>query len=167
MITRDITSATKQHSVARVCFTGHSMGAALALMAAKRYGNADYRGGITKNATISCHAFGCPPFADAVFWRGFTEDVDDHVAVNLHNDIVPVIPVHPRFSSSPPNTLELTTNGIACCILDTQVPSTPSRIVRRAARCGSMTAVVANHEAGAYLTSIDCLIERIKQSCAS
>jgi hypothetical protein len=164
LITRDIACAVRKREITRVCFTGHSMGAALALMAAKRYGNASDRVHILREATISCHAFGGPPFADIVFWNGFLDDIDDHVAVNLHNDVVPVIPVHPRFSSSPPNTLEITTDGIACCILDTQKSSTPSRLVRRAARCGSMTSIVENHEASTYLTSIDRLIDRIKHT---
>jgi hypothetical protein len=163
LITRDIAYAVRKREITRVCFTGHSMGAALALLAARRYGNSDDRANILGDATITCHAFGVPPFADVMFWHGFLYDVDDHVAVNLHNDVVPVIPVHPRFSSSPPNTLEITTDGIACCILDTQKSSTPSRLVRRAARCGSMTAIVANHEASTYLTSLDRFMDRIQQ----
>ena len=158
MITRDIANVVKKRRIRRVCFTGHSMGAALALMAAKRYGAV---GDVTNNVMVACHAFGGPPFADAVFWRGFVDDVDNHLAINLRDDVVPVIPVHTAFSSSPPDTIELTHDGIARCIMDTYAPPKTSRLVNRAARCGSVASIVANHEASAYLHSIDRLLERI------
>lgn len=161
MLSDDIAKVVKQRKVRRICFTGHSMGAAMAFIAAKRYGTmSDVDGG----TDIVCHAFGGPPFADKTFWHGFVDHVDDHVAINLRNDVVSVIPVNATFCSAPPNTLELTTDGTSTCVKDTQVPPLMSHLISRAARCGSMEAIITNHESKTYLHSIDRLLKRVNAS---
>jgi hypothetical protein len=56
-----VTDYRLKHSLAEICFTGHSLGAALALLASSRFANHD----------ISLYTFGCPRVGDGAF-RGRT-----------------------------------------------------------------------------------------------
>jgi alpha-beta hydrolase superfamily lysophospholipase len=52
-----VTDYRKQHPYAEVCFTGHSLGAALAVLAFSRFADPD----------ISLYTLGCPRVGDAAF----------------------------------------------------------------------------------------------------
>lgn len=89
---------------------GHSMGGAMAVMAATQF---------YKKHPVTVHTFGCPMFANMAVYELFLGI--QHVSVQLQYDIIPIIPIHPSFLHLP-NTLVLTDKGVGSCLIKKNIP---------------------------------------------
>lgn len=79
----------------RVVVCGHSLGGALATLAAAHL--ADLR----VAPDVRCYVFGCPRVGNRAFVRWFTGVVTEHWRVNNTDDPVPKIPISLRFKHVP------------------------------------------------------------------
>lgn len=70
----------------RIIFAGHSLGGALAQIAAAYYGE------IFDYSHVACHSFGSPRVGNKYFVEWFSEHVDENIRVMNRNDPVPMIP---------------------------------------------------------------------------
>lgn len=70
----------------RIIFSGHSLGGALAQIAAAYYGD------IFEELFITCYTFGSPRVGNTYFVEWFSNSVDEHVRVVNEGDPVPMIP---------------------------------------------------------------------------
>lgn len=71
-----------------ITFCGHSMGGAVASIAAAYYGSM-----FNKNKNVICHSFASPLVGDAGFCGWFQESVNESKRVVLKGDLVPLIPI--------------------------------------------------------------------------
>jgi hypothetical protein len=160
-ITQDLKKIVGLGGVDCIRFTGHSMGAAIAALAAGHY--SEGRGGIDGNIGIACDAFGSPQFADRAFAARF--DRVDHISVHMEHDIVPMIPIQPNFAYMP-STVELTSDGVASCIMDLQNRRSFMAFTKVAMRYGSLKAITANHAIDAYWTGLRMFLKRFGTAVA-
>ena len=147
-ISRDIAALARTHGCCEVRFTGHSMGGGMAAIAAAHYAVQPLLA-----TTISCHAFGTPDFADAAFLELLGED---HVAVTLLGDIVPLLPAHPTFRSMP-HTLQLTLEGVASCMLPKGTRrrlASPVALACALTSGASLGGMVQGHSCNAYMRAL-------------
>lgn len=72
--------------VKRIVFSGHSLGGALAQIAAAYYGD------VFEELFIACYTFGSPRVGNSHFVEWFTKSVDDHVRIAHDRDPIPMIP---------------------------------------------------------------------------
>lgn len=70
-----------------ITFTGHSLGGALAIMAAAYYGNMS-----NKNSIITCHTFGTPKVGDVEFCNWYQQGVYESANIINYTDVVPCLP---------------------------------------------------------------------------
>lgn len=78
----DITRMLDEHPDARVLvFAGHSLGGALAQIAAAFYGSM-----LERPYRIVCHTFGSPRVGNKMFVRWFTDAVDENIRVQNSRD---------------------------------------------------------------------------------
>ena len=70
----------------RIIFTGHSLGGALAQIAAAYYGD------VFEDLFVTCYTFGSPRVGNSHFVEWFSKNVDEHVRVVNEFDPVPMIP---------------------------------------------------------------------------
>jgi Lipase (class 3) len=159
-ITRDIAALLRGGQVAEVRFTGHSMGGGMAAIAATHYASNGVSCG--DRVSFSCHAFGTPDFADAAFIEVLGRRVREHVSVTLANDIVPLLPVHPRFRNLP-HELQLSPDGVAACVLPRHPQHGQQRHARdasvlltlaRMVTCAGPEGIVQGHACSAYVSAI-------------
>lgn len=73
-------------NVKRIIFAGHSLGGALAQIAAAYYGD------VFDFAHVACHTFGSPRVGNSHFVEWFEKNVDENVRVANRKDPVPMIP---------------------------------------------------------------------------
>lgn len=71
-----------------VTFCGHSLGGAIALLAAAYYGNVS-----NNNIGISCHTFGAPKVGDSEFIQWLNEGSTEIVNIVNEGDVVPCFPL--------------------------------------------------------------------------
>lgn len=83
-ITKTLLKLTENAS--RVIFSGHSLGGALAQIAAAYYGD------ILEDVFITCYTFGSPRVGNKYFVKWFSSRVDENVRVINENDPVPMVP---------------------------------------------------------------------------
>ncbi|MBW4454216.1 MAG: 50S ribosome-binding GTPase [Nostoc indistinguendum CM1-VF10] len=75
----------------KICFTGHSLGGALATLAAYRLRNRDF--------TISVYTFGAPRVGDSAFASRYKDSKVPHFRIENKNDIVPHLPPNDQTQS--------------------------------------------------------------------
>ena len=83
-ITKSLLKLTE--NATRIIFTGHSLGGALAQIAAVYYGD------MLKDIFITCYTFGSPRVGNKYFVEWFSNSVDENVRVVNDNDPVPMVP---------------------------------------------------------------------------
>lgn len=88
-----ITKEIERCSIDTITFSGHSLGAALATVAAAYYGY-KYKG----SPAIICHTFGCPRVGNTHFMELFQTYVHEHARITNEKDPVPIIPVSGSFT---------------------------------------------------------------------
>jgi alpha-beta hydrolase superfamily lysophospholipase len=71
-----------------VTFCGHSLGGAIAMLAAAYYGNLS-----NNNIGVACHTFGAPKVGDGAFMEWLDDGVEDLVNLVNDGDIVPALPL--------------------------------------------------------------------------
>jgi predicted lipase len=76
----------REHTAKRIVFAGHSLGGALAQIAAAYYGE------IFDYSCVVCHTFGSPRVGNKYFVEWFSKHVDENVRVMNRNDPVPMMP---------------------------------------------------------------------------
>lgn len=85
-ITQEITDNFE--SIDNLHFTGHSLGAGLATLAAAYYGD------LYKNIiNIICHTIGSPRVGNVPFTEFFKKNVNEHVRIMNEKDPVPLLPI--------------------------------------------------------------------------
>lgn len=77
-----------------ITFTGHSMGGALAIVAAAYYGNMS-----NKNSIITCHTFGTPKVGDREFYNWYKQGVHESINVVNYTDVIPCLPSLQTYTS--------------------------------------------------------------------
>lgn len=83
----EITKRLVHHSDAsKIIFAGHSLGGALAQIAAAYYGE------IFDYSFVACHTFGSPRVGNTHFVEWFSKHVDENVRVSNRFDPVPMVP---------------------------------------------------------------------------
>lgn len=87
----DITKRLVKASGKNIVFAGHSLGGALAQIAAAYYGE------VFDFAKVVCHTFGSPRVGNRYFVEWFSKWVDENVRVENKLDPVPMIPQFPRW----------------------------------------------------------------------
>jgi hypothetical protein len=98
-----VTNYRQSHPQAEICFTGHSLGAALAVLASSRF----------TDASISLYTYGCPRVGDQTFCGRVLADPHRKMVrfVNL-NDSVTHIPLQSAlYQHAPPNCFRFDENG--------------------------------------------------------
>lgn len=83
-------------SVSNLTFCGHSLGGALAIIAATYYGMM-----LHKRCEINCHTFGTPKVGNKELSLVFNDHVNESYHFINNNDIVPMFPVYPLDYSLP------------------------------------------------------------------
>ena len=97
-----------------IYFIGHSMGGAIALISAVEASNI-FKECDTK---IHCYTFGAPVAGCRRYIENAKKRIDDIVSIEIHNDIVPSLPLNPLFSRMDEDiTLRLQTGKNSFCIL--------------------------------------------------
>lgn len=150
LLTRDLGCARRTETGGRpvsVRFVGHSMGGALAMLAAAHYSSR------FPAWEMRSETFGCPPFADHRF-ASVMRDLD-HVVVVHEDDVVPLIPMHPSYVHMP-NTFTLAADGTSCRCDEGSLEEkiTCAAFVRKALGYGSYQVLVRNHGLMAYTTAL-------------
>lgn len=86
----EITKRLIKHLDAKnIIFSGHSLGGALAQIAAAYYGE------ILDFSNVICHTFGSPRVGNKYFVEWFSKHVDENIRVENNRDPVPMIPQLP------------------------------------------------------------------------
>jgi len=89
----DIAARAKSVPMRTVTCCGHSLGGAIATIAAAHLAAASH--------DVRCYTFGCPRVGNRKFARWFARIVPDHWRVNNEQDPVPMIPLSFRFVHTP------------------------------------------------------------------
>ena len=100
-ITCDILKLISDYDIKRITFAGHSLGGALAKIAAPHYA---YLLGSKKH--VACHTFGATAVGNDKFVDWFMKIVDEHYRIEVEDDIIPMIPIHETYKHLP-NVLKL------------------------------------------------------------
>lgn len=90
-----------------ITFCGHSLGGAIALFAAAYYSNMT-----NNNIQIACHTFGAPKMGDIEFHRWLEEGTTDIMNIVAEGDVVPHLPVCPKYVSGNRVILHNTKNSV-------------------------------------------------------
>lgn len=85
----------KEENIKKIFFTGHSLGGALAQIAAAYYSD------IFDFAHVVCHTFGSPRVGNRYFVEWFSQNVDEYVRVINKKDPVPMIPSFHYWNHTP------------------------------------------------------------------
>lgn len=88
-ITSDILRISSSLEIDKIVFSGHSLGGALATIAAPYYSNI-FRG----SKYIACHTFGSTAVGNEEFVNWFNENVNENYRVECEYDIIPLLPIH-------------------------------------------------------------------------
>ena len=153
-ITRDMRAVLSTADVDHVQFTGHSMGAAMAMLAMAHYTTNN----ILSPSATSCDSFGSPQFADAAFFSHAMRGADC-ACIHMMDDVVPLMPMHPRFVYTD-GALELTREGVASCNRDARLQhrrSTCPEFAQRLIKNGSLAQLVDTHSIMAYANALMAL----------
>lgn len=143
VISDDIRKIIKEYPIERIVFTGHSMGGAIACIAAAYYSN------MFKNIHITCHTFGSPPTGNAAFVKWFNNGVDESTRLEIEEDIVPLIPINKDFKHVP-GGVKLKKDGDiehAYEVMFTSYADILSRVIRK----DDFQEVSANHSCERYI----------------
>ena len=87
-LTVDIKDIMSSHPIERIVFAGHSMGGAIAIIAAAYYGN------LFSTTHITCHTFGCPYVGNKAFVKWYAHNVDESIRLEIEEDLVPMIRIN-------------------------------------------------------------------------
>jgi hypothetical protein len=101
-ITSDILKICNSFEVEKLVFSGHSLGGALAMIAAPYYSSL-FRG----NKHIVCHTFGSTTVGNDKFIEWFCKQVNEHLRIEYEDDIIPIIPIADTYKHAP-NCIKLT-----------------------------------------------------------
>jgi Lipase (class 3) len=88
VLTDHLVSDMRLQRAPHVTFCGHSLGGAIAMLAAAYYGNLS-----NNNIGVACHTFGAPKVGDAAFLEWLDDGVDDLVNLVNDGDLVPALPL--------------------------------------------------------------------------
>jgi hypothetical protein len=88
-ITSDILRISNSFDIEKIVFSGHSLGGALATIAAPYYSNI-FRG----SKYIACHTFGSTAVGNENFVEWFKDNVNENYRVECEYDIIPLLPIH-------------------------------------------------------------------------
>ena len=146
-----VLSSDDASDIDMIHFTGHSMGAAIALLAAAHYRHT------LPGVHVSADVFGVPTFSDVAFADLIRRM--DVVVYNMEHDVVPLIPVHRKFVHVP-GSVELSVDGIAKCRL-APIPTTMIRFCRKLSQLGTMDKVVMHHSAQCYSVALNHMMRRL------
>lgn len=103
----EITKRLVHHLDAKnIIFAGHSLGGALAQIAAAYYGE------ILDFSNVVCHSFGSPRVGNKYFVEWFTKHVDENIRVQNKRDPVPMIPQLPYWLHTTSKCYSLTDDAI-------------------------------------------------------
>lgn len=105
-ITSDILKLISEHDIKKIVFAGHSLGGALAKIAAPHF---SYLLGSKKY--IACHTFGTTTVGNDKFVEWFVNNVNEHYRVEFEDDIIPLIPIHESYQHIP-NVIKLSDSSI-------------------------------------------------------
>jgi hypothetical protein len=157
MITNDVYRAMDSKAVQEIHFVGHSMGGAVAAIAASYY--ALKKKHLSK-AKITCHTFGNPHFADETLSNTIQEEVDEHICVHVRDDIIPFIPIYPDFKHLP-NILEIDADGNPSCMIDFDLSY--AHFVRKVFNAGNVTMIYKNHSCISYYNLLFTLYKHLER----
>jgi hypothetical protein len=159
MITADLCSVklSKRSKPREIVFTGHSMGGAIAAIAASYYGS--LLGG---DVSIHCHTFGTPMFADSKLGDDLLSQVEDHVCVFLKEDVIPCIPINREFTHLP-RIIELDDKGTVSCRID-DVNVSYSSFLLKLAQARTIDGVFKSHSSYTYYARLYKLYQRLLKS---
>lgn len=87
-LTVDIKDIIASHPIERIVFAGHSMGGAIAIIAAAYYGN------LFATTHITCHTFGCPSVGNDAFVKWYAHNVDESIRLEIEEDLIPLISIN-------------------------------------------------------------------------
>lgn len=88
-ITSDILRISNSFEIDKIVFSGHSLGGALATIAAPYYNNI-----FSGSKYIACHTFGSTSVGNENFVNWFNENVNENYRVECEYDIIPLLPIH-------------------------------------------------------------------------
>ena len=103
-ITNDIKNIIKLHNIERIIFTGHSLGACVASIAAAYYAS------MFKDLYITCHTFAMLRTGNDKFVDWFKSGVDECTRIEIQEDIVPLLYINKDFVHIP-NGVKLKRSG--------------------------------------------------------
>lgn len=141
-----------------IIFTGHSMGGALAALAAGYYGALSTLYNLS-SVRMLCHTFGNPVFADSTLGRDILSHVDDHICVFMTEDVIPFIPIHSDFKHLP-RIIELDSEGVASCRIEDT--SSYMRFFNKLWCAGSFESIFKSHSSYMYYRRLHTLYLCIK-----
>lgn len=136
-------------------FVGHSMGGAVAAIAASYY---SLNKPVESDATIVCHTFGNPHFADEALSDTVKTKVDEHICVQATDDIIPFIPIYPDFKHLP-NILEIDAHGIPSCMYDCDLSY--AHFLKKLLNAGNVPAIYKHHSCVEYYNLLLHLYKRL------
>ena len=110
-ITKILLKLTENAS--RIIFTGHSLGGALAQIAAAYYGD------VLEDIFVTCYTFGSPRVGNKYFVEWFSKNVNEHVRVVNDNDPVPMIPTMFYWTHTDNISVKLTEDSVKYIEKDT------------------------------------------------
>jgi hypothetical protein len=102
-VRRCVTDYSQSHPQAEICFTGHSLGAALAELAFSRF----------TDGNISLYTYGCPRVGDQPFCDRVLADPRRKTIrfVNVNDSVAHVPPESALYRHAPPNCVRIDENG--------------------------------------------------------
>lgn len=126
----DIMQYVSSPDIRNVYFTGHSLGGAVAMISSTML-SSHLR---SLDVNLHCYTYGAPVLGDDVFLESAMNACNSLVCLELKNDIIPQIPLHP--------SLKRLTNKDFTIVLDTPMSTAPWD-------------VWGNHSCISYLIAID------------
>lgn len=152
ILSEDIGEAFKR-DIDEIYFVGHSMGGAVAAIAASFYALSK-----PDRVRIICHTFGNPHFADEVLSNTIQDKVDEHICVQAKDDIIPLIPIYPDFKHLP-NILEVDSRGVPSCMIDFELSY--MHFVKKVMNAGNVPAIYKHHSCVEYYNLLLLLSKRL------
>ena len=155
-ITKDIADILQSYKVNQIVFTGHSLGGALAFIAAPFYAELLKKQKKKKDITFNAVSFGSVSVGNVQFLKWFLDNVDSHYRIENIKDIIPFVPVHPSFVHLP-NRILLDSNGIVSTSNnDTQVYSSKllQAICDQSTWSNGISSVFKDHACESYIDNL-------------
>lgn len=144
---KDVKEALESGAYDDIVFTGHSMGAGVAVLAAL-----DCAVSKPKDVTLRCHTFGAPHFADRVLINELMAAIDEQIDYQLTGDVVTQMRLHPKFKYMP-FTVRLDAMGRASCLIYDGEHRSPGIICTLMQH--SLSELVSLHTIASYMTALD------------